>query len=107
MNHLRRRVERLEAVVKREVTSEDRSNKPYKLSDWTDEELDLFITALDQDKPLPPDLEAKLQLTDLVHTRTAGMTPGEIDAVLDQLQQDDDDDPNDDLSAYMDGGISK
>lgn len=103
MNHLRRRVEKLEAIFKK-GTEETRSNKPYRLSDWTDEELDLVIVYSDHNKPLPPDLEEKLQLTDFTYTRTAGMTPEEIDAALDQLW-DEDDDPSDDLSAYMDGGI--
>jgi len=87
MNYLRKRVKKLEAFIK-EDAEEIRSNKPYRLSDLTSEELHQACACSRRNEPFPPDLAEKLRLTDITgSSRTAGMTREEKIKLLREFRE--------------------
>jgi len=89
MNYLRKRVKKLEAIIK-EDTKETRSDKPYRLSDLTREERQLALKCTRLNEKFPPDLAEKLSLTDITFSsRTAGMTREEKVKLLREFREKD------------------
>lgn len=89
MNYLRKRVKKLEAFIKDDA-EETRSNKPYRLSDLTSEELHQVCTCIRLNEQFPPDLAEKLSLTDITgSSRTAGMTREEKVKLLREFREKD------------------
>lgn len=99
MNFLKKRVDKLEALV-RAGAEETHSDKPYKWSDWTGEEIRLAIACLRRDEPLPPELVEKAHLT-RPSGRLVGLTEEEIRALADGLRERGDEPEDDEPESEM------
>ena len=84
MKYLRKRIKKLENIAKVEL-EETLTQKTFKYSDWTNEELEIAIACFDQEKPLPPGLDEKARNT--IGSSLAGLSEKEIIEELQKLEE--------------------
>lgn len=98
MKDLKRRIKQLEQNIGTVIIKEKKLFTP---DDWTSEELSLAGSLIRADAPIPEDLCFKIKNTAWPN-RTAGLTEAERRVLLEEVINDLDEDPADDLDQFRD-----